>query len=159
MIRTFRNPNQGITLIEVLLYTALITVFITLALPLLVDIHIWQGKQNKQSKVLNEYLFVHVYFSNLIKYSREIAVPSVGQFSDTLALTSPNNEQVRLGLNKNGAIYVEIEGGEQINLTTDNIANDINFARSQVGVLEKIEFSITFGDLHLGTSSLIISHD
>lgn len=152
-----KRRKWGITLIEVLLYTALITIFITLALPLIIDLQMWRGEQSKRYQAMNDYLFIRAYVTNLIENADQIVAPSANESSNNLTI-STDDKNIVFGTDENG-VYAEIDDEEKIYITKKSGVHSIYFERMSVGTLEKIEFFVILNDLYFGKTSLIVSNN
>jgi hypothetical protein len=156
-----KKTKSGITLIEVLLYTTLFTIFTVLVMPVFADLTIWRESQRNQSRSVSEYLFIKNYVNHLAENAQEILTPSSGQSSGKFTVRMMSGEEVAIQMSDNisGNLVVLIDDHlpAMLHSSSLRITAPVFYRHIEDG-LEKIDFSLSVNGKEFGTSSSIIQN-
>lgn len=125
------NPPKtaGITLVETVLYLALLSVICVVSMPLLIDQNIWQSKQNSFSDTTRDYLFIAGKVQNLVRENR---MDELDDFDPALFLgTSTRVSRV----------------------------SNVLFSQQNRGGFEVLDFSISINEQNFGTTTFLMGRE
>ncbi len=148
--------NRGITLIETVLYLALLSILLATALPLLIDLNQWQSKQEITANSFRDYLFVETKIRSLLMNASDIVIPAMDETSETLVVDideGENEQRVIIRQNSTGnSIIFEVEGESiEFLVSTSTRVSDMYFSRTP----GKISFALSINNSSFGTSTYI----
>jgi len=86
--------NKGITLIETILYLTLLSAFVVIAIPALINLQAWRTAQINSANVIEEFVFVNKKIKNILNEAESIQIPRPGDFSDVLTVALPGGDTV-----------------------------------------------------------------
>ena len=115
--------NKGFTLIETMIYIALLTIIMTGALISIYQIFQSVNSVNTKVSIQNEGNFVLKKINWTLSGVESIDIPSAGEFSDTLSVTKTGGAQITIRHNPANQ-SVEIQNGTEnpfIPITSNNI--------------------------------------
>ena len=151
--------NKGLTLIETVLYIALLSFLIVTAIPMLIDLNTWRSKQTAFENAISEFVFLEGQIRNLIKEADSVDVPHVGESSGELRVETSDHGTVSfLGVNR--MVLMKIGNDEPLPMhASSTLINQINFSRSATSGIDQMLFSITINNLNFGTTSYLIQYE
>ena len=152
--------NRGLTLIETLLYIALLSVLTVTALPLLVDLNSWQSEQNVYGDATRDFLFLEAKVRFLTQRATRIIRPGAGEYSNTLSFDTENVGIITLK-SENGLILdYEEEGVESVPLfATSTLVESMAFYRPSTANFEMIMFSAVIRGFNFGTTTYLFRNE
>jgi type II secretory pathway pseudopilin PulG len=175
-IKDAANYARGITLIETVLYIALLATLLALVLPLFLDLRSWQSKQERFADTATEYLFIQAKIKNLIQENGvRIISPAIGGHGSHLVLDSENegritfdfceaDESNRQKLCMDFQRRRNLPGNPYSLLSSSSVIDRINFYHSRseaAGVegIETLQFSLSINGFDFGTTTAVISNN
>lgn len=170
------NYSRGITLIETVLYIALLATLLALVLPLFLDLRSWQSKQERFADTTTEYLFFQTKIKNLLQENGvRIISPAVGEYNSRLVLDSENGGRITFDFCEEGEFDRQklcmdfqrrrnLPGNPYSLLSSSSVIDRINFyhSRAEAGGIDGIEtmqFSLSINGFDFGTTTAVISNN
>lgn len=152
--------NRGLTLIETLLYIALLSVLTVTALPLLADLNSWQSEQNVYGDATRDFLFLEVKVRFFAQMATRVIRPEIGEYSDVFSFDTENLGIITLKL-ENGLILDYEEGGvESVPLfATSTLIESLTFYRPSTVNFETIVFSAVINGFNFGTTTYLFRNE
>lgn len=144
--------NKGLTLIETVLYIALLAVLIVVVMPLFFEWHSLEAKQNTQNTATRDYLFLDGKMRFFMQKSTRLITPRRGEYSDVLSFDT-ENEGI-MTIRKTDQLILDYEEGDDKPLfSTSTLISRVSFYRPDSPGPERLLFSTVINNFDFGTSS------
>jgi len=153
-----KHYTRGLTLIETVLYMALLSILFSVALPLLMNLNTWQSKQKNFADSVRDYVFIEAKIRGLLKDS-SVVTPPLGQVGSVLRVRAGNGHEATVWLNENGTGVLELEewGQESLRLfATRTKVESLKFFRTESNGVESLLFGIIINGINFGTSTYFL---
>lgn len=152
--------NKGLTLVETLLYMALLSVLTVTALPLLADLNSWQSEQNVYDNATRDFLFLEAKLRFLTQRATRVIRPERGEYSNIFSFDTENMGIITLKLG-NGLILDYEEGGVESVLlfATSTSVEDLTFYRPPTENFETITFGVVINGLNFGSTTYFFRNE
>lgn len=152
--------NKGLTLIETLLYMALLSVLTVTALPLLADLNSWQSEQNVYGNATRDFLFLEAKLRFLTQRATRVIRPERGEYSDSFSFDTENIGIITLKLENGLILDYEEEGVESAPLiATSTLVEGVTFYRPPTATFETITFSAVINGLNFGSTTYFFRNE
>lgn len=147
--------NKGLTLIETLLYLALLSVLMIAGLPILADLSVWQSEKGILDKTAEDFLFLDAKLRFLAGRATEVISPRAGEYSDVFSFDTENEGVIDLKLEpENGLVLFYEDENESMPLfSAQTVVERLVFFRPEGGGFERIQFSAVLNGVDFGTTS------
>ncbi len=151
--------NKGLTLIEVILYIALFSIFIVVAIPVLINLQTWQSKQKTIADATQEFLFLEGKIQHILSEADSIQEPRPGQFTENLSVTAHGGERYQIS-NHHGLISIQKNNEELEPLHLDSVlTSSLLFYRSNLPGVNVLTFTAVINGLNFATTTYPIHHE
>ncbi len=154
------HTNDGFTLLEVVLYMALVAVLIGSALPFFTSLQRAQSKQEQAARVAEEYLFLDARIRDFVKNATAVVEPRPGEYGDRLIFDTENRGRFTLESRVHELVLVSEEENTitKLSATGTRIA-ELGFYQPQSMGPQRLLANVVINDQMFGTSTIIFRNE
>lgn len=114
-----KNKNKkyrGLTLVETLIYLAILSMVITFIVPTLYSLELLRSRMIKSENLIADYVFIEINIRDLLKKSHQIISPEFGGNSAELKIRRSGGPTVTIrGDEDNNLVYIDGEYSQILN--------------------------------------------
>lgn len=152
------NHKRGLTLIETVLYIALLSILIMTALPVLANLSIYSSDQKLQNNTARDFLFLTSKVRLFSKISIGIVTPAPGEYSRVFSFDTENEGRLTLRLDDVPVVFYEDENEIRKLFATTTHVDSLTFYRPTDN-LEKLLLGVVINGIDFGTSTYIYRNE
>lgn len=147
--------DKGLTLIETLLYIALLSFLLVALMPLLINLNYWRSGEKEMQNAMNDYLFIESTIRNILHTSELVEEPDNDELDNRLVVKLRNGEGVKIYLDSGRIWLKNSEGVFPLHPTSTKVSS-FSFLKQNRMNIDQLLFHIQINDADFSTTTYAI---